>query len=200
MPPPPRMQAYKPLSEAKKKRIAKNAAKADRMKPSNATFGVSFGTALAIALIGWRFYRAFHRYERAAPQANAVQAATLEDFDPKAIIAAMDKEVEKMVAEPSTAEARDWLDTAKYPNHGVMEMSIENAREMVGGFYQRGAEKVYVFDPTTLGNTVITAQIGVTLPSDTAQRKQCLAWAAKYEGGEPPSPDQGQKYLLITTD
>ncbi len=200
MPPPPRMQAYKPLSEAKKKKIAKNAAKADRMKPSNATFGVSFGTALAIALIGWRFYRAFHRYQRPAPQANAVQTATLEDFDPKTILVALDKEVERMIAERSTAEARDWLDTAKYPNHGVMEMSIENAREMVGGFYQRGAEKVYVFDPTTIGNTVITAQIGVKLPRDTAQRKQCLEWAAKYEGGEPPSPDQGQKFLLIATD
>ena len=141
MPPPPRMQAYKPLSEAKKKKIAKNAAKADRMKPSNATFGVSFGAVLAFALIGWRFYRAFHRFQRPSPQANAVQAATLEDFDPKTILVALDKEVERMIAERSTAEARDWLDTAKYPNHGVMEMSIENAREMVGGFYQRARRK-----------------------------------------------------------
>jgi hypothetical protein len=71
---------------------------------------------------------------------------------------------------------------------------------MVAGFYQRGAEKVYILDPTTIGNAVITAQIGVKLPRDPNQRKQCLEWAAKYEGEEQPSPDRGQKYLLITTD
>jgi DNA-directed RNA polymerase subunit RPC12/RpoP len=200
LPAPSRVKAYKPLSEAKKKQIAKRAAKADRMKPSNATVGVSFGAVLAVALIGWRVYRTFNRFERAAARANAVQAATEEDFDPKAMLVEMDKDVEKMIAESSTAEARDWLDTTKHPNHGVMEMSIENAREMVAGFYQRGAEKVYILDPTTINNAVITAQIGVKLPRDSAQRKQCLEWAAKYEEEEKPSADRGQKYLLITTD
>jgi hypothetical protein len=200
LPAPARIKAYKPLSEAKKKQIAKRAAKADRMKPSNATVGVSFGAVLAFALIGWRVYRIFNRFERAAARTNAVQAATEEDFDPKAMLVEMDKDVDRMIAEPSTAEARDWLDTTKHPNHGVMEMSIEKAREMVAGFYQRGAEKVYILDPTTINNAVITAQIGVKLPRDSAQRKQCLEWAAKYEEEEQPSPDRGQKYLLITTD
>ncbi len=191
---------YKPLSEAKKKQIAKRAAKADRMKPSNATLGVSFGTVLAIALIGWRVHRIFTRFERAAARANAAQAATDEDFDPRVILVEMDKAVEKMIADPSTAEARDWLDAAKHPNHAVMGMSIEKAREMVAGFYERGSAKVCIIEPTTMGNTVNAAQIAVKLPQDPAQRKQCLEWAARYEEGEPPSPDRGQKYLLITTD
>jgi hypothetical protein len=201
IPPPPRTTAYKPLSEAKKKQIAKRAATRDRMMPSNASMGVSFGAVLAIALFGWRIYRRVDRsIERAAERANAAQTATVEDFDPKVILVVADKAVEKMIAEPSTAEARDWLDTAKYPNHRVTEMPIENAREMVAGFYQRGAEKVYILDPTTTGNAVITAQIGVKLPEDPTQRKQCLEWAAKYDGGGPPSLDQGQKYLVVTTD
>jgi DNA-directed RNA polymerase subunit RPC12/RpoP len=200
IPPPPRMKDYRTLSEAKKKQIAKRAAKVDRMKTSNATFGVSFGAVFLIALVGWRVYRVLNRFERAAARANALQSATEEDFDPKAFLVEADKAVEKMIAESSTAEARDWLDNSKYPNHGVMEMSIENAREMVAGFYERGAEKVYIIDPTTIGNALITALIGVKLPQDSTKRKQCLEWAAKYEEGGAPSPDQGQKYLLITTD
>ena len=148
--PPPAPLNYKPLSEAKKKQIAKRAAKADRMKPSNATLGVSFGTVLAIALIGWRVHRIFTRFERAAARANAAQAATDEDFDPRVILVEMDKAVEKMIADPSTAEARDWLDAAKHPNHAVMGMSIEKAREMVAGFYERGSAKVCIIEPTTM--------------------------------------------------
>ena len=49
IPPPPRMKAYTPLSEGKKKQIAKRAAKLERMKPSNATIGVSFGAVLAVS-------------------------------------------------------------------------------------------------------------------------------------------------------
>ena len=94
----------------------------------------------------------------------------------------------------------DWLDAAKYPNHSVMEMSAENARAMVAGFYERGAEKVYVLDPTALGNSLVTAQFAVKLPKDAAARQKCLEWEAKYQEQDHPSPDQGQKYLLITTD
>ncbi|MHB1558905.1 MAG: hypothetical protein ACYC61_15740 [Isosphaeraceae bacterium] len=197
--PPPKRLDYAPLSEAKKKKIAKRAAKADRLKPSNATVGVSFGAVLAFALIGWRIYRVVHRIERAA-RADDAQVATMEDFDPKRILAAMDEEAEQRIAEKSTAEARDWLDTARYPNHQVMKMSLDTAREMVAGFYQRGAEKVYVLEPETLGSSVMTAEFGVTLPTDAAKRKQCLEWAAKYEESDGPTPDQGQRYLLVATD
>ncbi len=73
-PPLPGRDHYKPLSEKKKKQIAKRAGKLDRLKPSTAGLGVSFGTVLAIALIGWRFYRIAHRMERAAARANAAQS------------------------------------------------------------------------------------------------------------------------------
>jgi hypothetical protein len=105
-----------------------------------------------------------------------------------------------MIAQPNTTEARDWLDAAKHPNHGVMEMSAENARAMVAGFYERGAQQVYVLDPTNIGDSLITAQFAVKLPQDPARRQQCLAWAAKYSEQHQPSADHGQKYLLISTD
>ncbi len=197
--PPPKRLDYAPLSEAKKKKIAKRAAKHDRLKPSSASVGVSFGAVLAFALVGWRIYRVVHRIERAA-RADDVQVATLEDFDPKVIFAAMDRETEKRIADKSSAEARDWLDTARYPNHQVMEMSLDNAREMVAGFYERGAEKVYVLEPEPTASAVVTAAFGVKLPSDAAKRKQCLEWAARYEESGGPTPDQGQRYLTIETD
>lgn len=198
MPPPKRLD-YAPMSEAKKKKIAKRAAKLDRLKPSTASVGVSFGAVLAFALVGWRIYRVVHRIERAA-RADDVQVATMEDFDPKKILAALDQQTEQRIADKSSAEARDWLDTAKYPNHQVMEMSLENAREMVAGFYQRGAEKVHVLEPEPMASSVVTAAFGVKLPSDAAKRKQCLEWAARYEQSDGPTPDQGQRYLTIETD
>ncbi len=198
MPPPKRLD-YAPISEAKKKKIARRAAKADRLKPSNATVGVSFGAVIAFALVGWRIYRVVHRFERAA-RADDAQVATMEDFDPKKILAALDQQTEQRIADKSSAEARDWLDTARYPNHQVMEMSLDNAREMVAGFYQRGAEKVYVLEPEPVASAVVTAAFGVKLPSDAAKRKQCLEWAAKYEETDGPTPDQGQRFLTIETD
>ncbi len=197
----PRREGYKPLSEKKKKQIRKRADKLDRLKPSSAGLGISFGAVLAFALIGWRIYRVVNRFERAAARPNAAQSAAVDvDFDPARFLAEMDKEVEQMIAQKGTAEARDWLDAAKYPNHSVMEMSAENARAMVAGFYERGAEKVYVLDPTALGNSLVTAQFAVKLPKDAAARQKCLEWEAKYQEQDHPSPDHGQKYSLITTD
>jgi DNA-directed RNA polymerase subunit RPC12/RpoP len=199
----PRREGYKPLSDKKKKQIRKRADKLDRLKPSTAGVGISFGAVLAFALIGWRVYRVVHRFERAAARANAAQSAPEDvdvDFDPAKILAEMDKEAERMIADKGTAEARDWLDAAKYPNHSVMEMSAEDARAMVAGFYERGAEKVYVLDPVALGNNLVTAQFAVKLPQDAAARQKCLEWEAKCQEQDGPSPDRGQKYLLISTD
>jgi hypothetical protein len=197
----PRRDHYKPLSANKKKQIAQRAAKLDRMKPTSAGVGISFGAVLAVAIVGWRVYRVLNRFERAAARANAAQFAPQDvAIDPHKFLADMDKQVEQMIAQPGTAEARDWLDAAKYPNHGVMEMSTADARMMVAGFYERGAQQVYVIDPTTIGGGVMTAMFAVNLPQDPSQRQQCLAWAAKYEEDGQPSPDQGQKYLVIATD
>jgi len=200
-PPLPRRDHFKPLSEKKKKQIAKRADKLNLMKPSNAGVGISFGAVLAFALIGWRFYRIMHRFERAAARANAVQSAGEGDVvDLKTFIAEMDKESERMIAQPGTAEARDWLDPAKHPDHKVMEKSAEDARTMVAGFYERGAQKVYVLEPTKIGNAVTTALFAVELPPELAERRKCLEWAAKYQEQDGPSPDHGQKYLMISTD
>jgi hypothetical protein len=200
-PPLPRRDQFKPLSEKRKKQIAKRADKLNRMKPSNAGIGISFGAVLAFALIGWRFYRIMHRFERAAARAHAVESAPAGVVvDLKTFLADMDKVAEQMIAKPDTAEARDWLDPGKHPNHNVMEMSAENARTMVAGFYERGAQQVYVLDPTKTGDVVTTAQFAVKLPQEPAQRRKCLEWAAKYEEEDQPSADQGQKYLMISTD
>lgn len=71
---------------------------------------------------------------------------------------------------------------------------------MVADFSQRGAEKVYVLEPETMGRAVLTAEFGVKLPNDGAKRKQCLEWAAKYEESDGPALDQGQRYLTVATD
>ncbi len=199
---PSRLKPYKPLTDAQKKKIAKRAAKIEKTRVSNATVGVSFAAVLAFALFGWRIYRILNKFERVATRANAVHSATDEDFafDPKAAAAEMDKQVDAMIEQSTTAEAREWLDPVKYPTHRVMEMPPQTAREMVSGFYDRGAEKVYVLEPAAVGNLLLTAQLAVKLPKDPSQRRQCLEWAAKHEGGESPDADWGQKYLLITTD
>jgi ribosomal protein S27E len=200
---PSRLKPYKPLSAAQKKKIAKRADKIEKTKASTATVGISFGAVLAVALFGWRFYhRVARRIERATDRANAAQTAPAETdvADPKAAAAEMDQEVSTMIVQPTTAEAREWLDPVKYPNHAVMEMPTQTAREMVAGFYERGAEKVYVLEPDSVGDQWLTAQFAVRLPKDPAQRKQCLEWAAKHEGSASPAPDLGQKFLLITTD
>ena len=199
---PGRLKPYKPLSDAQKKKIAKRAEKIERSKASSATVGVSFGAVLAFALIGWRMYRIFNRIERAVNRADAVQSAPGEVIvvDPKTMAAEIDKEVATMIVQPTTAEARDWLDPAKNPNHSVAEMPLPTAREMVAGFYERGAEKVYVLDPSSINGGFVTAEFAVRLPQDPARRKQCLEWAAKHEEADSPAPDVGQKFLLITTD
>jgi DNA-directed RNA polymerase subunit RPC12/RpoP len=200
-PPLPRRDQYQPLSDKKKKNVVKRADKLDRLKPSNAGIGISFGAVLAFALIGWRMYRIMHRFERAAARAQADQSAPAgEVVDLKTFLAEMDKEVEQRIAKPGTAEARDWLDPVKHPDHEVMGMSAENARSMVAGFYERGAERVYVLEPTKIGAVDRTAEVVVKLPQEPAQRRKCLEWAAKYPEQGPPSPDQGQKYLTISTD
>jgi hypothetical protein len=196
----PRRDYYKPLSEKQKKKINKRADKLNLLKPTNASVGISFGAVIAIALFGWRMYRIMHRFERAAARANAAQSAP-EDFqiDFKTFVAENDKETEQTIARDS-AEARDWLDQGKHPNHRVMEMPAETARTMVAGFYERGAQGVYVLEPSKEGEVVMASEFAVKLPQDAAQRQKCLEWAAQYEGGGAPSPDHGQKYVIISTD
>lgn len=196
---PPRAE-YGPLSEAKKKKIAKRAEKIDKTKPSfaGASVGVSLATVLAIALFGWRIYRVTHRFGRAMDRMNAT--AEVDPSDDKVTAADVEPSIEEMIKDPNSAEAREWLDAAKHPNHYVFEMGNERARMMVAGFYERGAERVYVVDPTKEGNNVITAQFVVKLPTDPAKRKECLAFAAPYLEEDGPIPDEGQKYLLIMTD
>ncbi len=201
---PPRNKAFEPMSAEKKKRINKRADKINKEKPSfaGAGIGVSFGTIIAITLFGWRLYRIGHRVTRGLgdPPAAAAPFDVGFKFDPKAAAAEEDLEVERMLKEPGSAEAGEWLDPAKYPNHGVAEMGRERARAMVAGFYERGATRVSVLDVGPLGNTIMTSTIAVELPSEPDKRKGCLVWETQYLGGADPTTDVGQKYLLIMTD
>jgi hypothetical protein len=197
----PSRDHYKPLSEGKKKQINKRADKLNLLKPTSAGLGISFGAVLGFALLGWRLYRIMHRFERAAARSSAEQSAPehmVIDF--KTFVAALDKETEQTIASPNTKEARDWLDPAKHPKHTVVKMSAEDARTMVAGFYERGAQGVYILEPSNDGDVVMASEFAVKLPQEPAQRQKCLEWAAKYEGGGPPSPDHGQKYVTISTD
>jgi ribosomal protein S27E len=201
---PPRNKAFEPMSAEKKKKVNKRADKITKEKPSfaGAGMGVSFGTIIAITLFGWRLYRIGHRVTRALDD-PPVAGAGFEPgakFDPKAAAAEMDSDVERMLKEPGAAEAREWLDPAKFPNHGVFEMGNDRARAMTAGFYERGAKRVSVVDVSPMGNALITNTIAVELPSEADKRKQCLEWEVQYLEGEDPTADVGQKYLLIPTD
>jgi hypothetical protein len=196
----PRRDHYQPLTEKKKKKINQRADKRDRLMSTNAGVGVSFGAVLAIALFGWRLYRIMHRFERAAARANAEQSApehVVIDF--KTLVAENDKETERAIASPDSAEARDWLDQGKHPNHRVMGMPAETAGTMVAGFYERGAQRVYVLEPNKEGGIVTASEFAVKLPQDAVQRQNCLQLAAQYQGGGPPATDHGQKYVIIST-
>jgi hypothetical protein len=194
------MKAYAPLTAAQKKKIAKRADKIDRTKATTAGVGVSFGAVLAIALFGWRMHGRLNRASRSLERLRANQSAPAEVGDPAVMFAEVDKYAARMLKEPGTAEAREWLDPAKFPNHAVMEMSADHAREMVAGFYERGAERVAILDPTKLGDAMITAEIAIKLPQDPAKRKACLEWAARWQEADKPEQDLGQQYLVISTD
>lgn len=195
----PRPGDAKPLSEAKKKQIAKRAAKADRAKPSygGATYGVSFGAVLFVALLGFRVYRTVNRFSRAADRMNAASAPV--DLSPRALAAAEDEEAVEALKQPGVAEARGWLDPVKYPNHATAGLSTEAARAMVAGFYERGAESVHVLDSEPTGASLVAVNFAVKLPVEPDKRKQCLEWQARTFSIPEPTADVGQKYLLITT-
>lgn len=203
---PPRAGAFEAMTAEKKKKINKRADKIAKASPSFAGAGmsVSFGTIIAITLFGWRLYRIGHRVTRGLDNdKEPVAVAPFEPGpapDPKAAAAEGDRDVARMLKEPGAAEAREWLDPVKYPNHGVFELGNERARAMVAGFYERGARRVSVLDAEPLGNAVVTSMIAVELPDEPDKRAHCLAWETQYLEGEDPTKDLGQKYLLIMTD
>ena len=200
VPPPLPRAGASTLTAAEKEKIRKRAAKRDKEKSSFAgvSMGVSFGTVLMVALIGWRFYRVAHRMERIA---DAVTADSPVDrtSDPVADATAVDRDLEKSIADPASAEAREWLDP-KHANHVIFEWGNERAREMVEGFYHRGAEKVYVLEPSPFGKNLVTASFAVKLPVDPANRKECFAWESKIAGEEGTDADVGQKYIAVSVD
>jgi predicted Zn finger-like uncharacterized protein len=188
-----------PLTEAQKKKIAKRADRIERSKPfhGQAAFGVSFAAVFAIALFGWRVHRQLTKAERLANRNRAAQSAPAEVLDLKGYFAEVDEDVEEMISKGEAAEARDWLDSTKHQNHEVAEMSLETAREVVNGFYERGAGKVYVLGSITLGGKLVTPAFAIKLLADDGQRKLCYAWKARFPNQTQNTPEFGQKYLLF---
>jgi hypothetical protein len=195
--------AYQPMSAAQKKKIAKRADKIDKSKPyrSNAAFGVSFGTVLAIALFGWRVHRTVTRVNRIAGDNEAVQSGRdmAREFA-KAIVQGIDEAAAEEIAKPDTAEARQWLDADKFPNHAMAGMPADSARNLVAGFYEKGADKVFILSPANKGNNLVSSALAVQLPKDSAKRKACLGWQTEFQKLEEPAKDVGQKYILIPTE
>jgi hypothetical protein len=164
--------------------------------------GVSLGTIVAIALFGWGLYRIGHRDTRHTDD-RPVAAAPVEDgspLDSKVAAAEGDREADRMLKKPGAAEARQWLDPARHPNHAVYEMGNDRARAMIAGFYERGAKRVSVLAAAPLGDVVVTAVLAIELPDEPDRRSMCLAWEAQYLEGVDPTGDLAQKYLLIMTD
>ena len=162
---------------------------------------VSLGTILAITFLGWRLDRTGHDVAL-YPGDRPVAGAPFEDgslLDPKAATAEGDREAERMLRKPGAAEAREWLDPTRHPNHAVLEMGNGRARAMVAGFYDRGAKRVSVLDASPLGNAVVTAMLAIELPDEPDKRSLCLAWETQHLEGVDSTGDLGQKYLLIMT-
>ena len=196
---PPRA-GYEPMTDAKRKQIARRAAKAQSSRSFSGTgMGVSFGTVLMITLLLGRFYFRFQRGARIADNLNTAIAAPADVELHLPTVAELDKEIATQISQPITAEASEWLDP-KHADHGLMKMSNDKARALVAGFYERGAEKVYVLDPAKIGQSVISAEVAVKLPTDPARRKGCFEWCNHHFGQDDPEIDKGQSYLLLMTD
>ncbi len=191
---------YAPMTDAKRKQIAKRAAKGQSSGTFSGTgMGVSFGTVLMITLLLGRFYFRFQRGARMAERLNPAIAAPADVDAHPPTVAEIDKEIAARISQPNTAEAREWLD-AKHVDHALTKMSNEQARALVAGFYDRGAEKVYVLSPVQTGQSVTSAEVAVKLASDPAKRKNCLDWCNQHFGQDDPEFDKGQAYLVMMTD
>lgn len=198
---PPRA-GYEPLTESKKKKIARRAAKSDQEKSSFAGMGmgISFGTVLFISLfLGRIYFRVIRPMTRVANAVNAT--ADAEPFDAKKSALADDENVAQAIRANKAPEAREWLDP-KHRNHVVFEMGNDGARKMVEEFYQRGAEQVVVLDVDDFDGQLVTAEFGVKLPSDPEKRKRCFELYAQILGDDPneTTPDVGQTYLDVLVD
>ena len=198
----PSRAVYEPMTDAKRKKIEKRVKKVEKTKTSyaGAAYGVSFGTVLAISLFTWRIYRTVNKIGRLASSANAVASAPGRPLPTGP--GRRDGQGDRP-ANPRAGHGRGprLARPGQIPEprrHG--DVGRQGPRPRSPGSTIEGLRRVYVLDPTPLGNTVLTAQIAVKLPTDPAQRKACMGWEAQYLEGGDLSQDFGQTYLLITTD
>jgi hypothetical protein len=110
-----------------------------------------------------------------------------------------DQTAREELAEPSKAEAREWL---RDSSHILFEGSRPRVSGLIDDLYDNGAVKVYFTGIERLFDSDVTATIVVELPDDKSSRQKVFAVEAAFqtEAGEQPAPDVGQKYLRILLD
>lgn len=110
----------------------------------------------------------------------------------------LDAELEADIKE-SSAEARAWL---AMKNNVIFEGSKAEVIALTEAFYKAGCPKVYTTGIEKLGQTFLSASIVVVLPTDGAQRTAAFRIEKEFvaKEGEDGTPDQGQKYLMLTFD
>jgi hypothetical protein len=121
--------------------------------------------------------------------------------NPKAHVAEVDMECEKLLAAPNKAEAKSWLEE---PNkrRGFFKWGKKAPLEFVKKLYDRGAKEVIVADIESID---VLGEMGthlvIRLPQDPAQRKAILELINEHFGDEDEQrTDHGQKYELVTPD
>ncbi len=179
---PPRSEAKQPPRRSSRKRQG--------MPPYAITVAISIGALVLIVAVGVGIYRQLASGSFGSHREQVAAARIARD----------EADLEGLLLRPDASEAREWLDPDKYPDHSVRTMGAKRAREVVNGFYDRGAEKVMVVDTTRAGDKLVTSTLIVQLPPDQSRRAMCLDWEAAANDKGAPEKDRGQKFATILTD
>jgi hypothetical protein len=124
---------------------------------------------------------------------------------------ARDARYRHLASQPGSQEAIAWLQveegqwrTISGGGGSETALSTEQALALVRELYRLGARRVLAVDVDRDGGPEYedTDTLLVELPDDAAARSALFAWHASLAGtqGLAPTPDEGQKYLLVRWD
>ena len=160
-----------------------------------------------MALCAWMAWmaRGMQGAPRPAAGAEPVQTdsgdATAEDSPSADQPAASDQDCLQLLQEANRGEALAWL-TETRDSRGVARWDKNDMIALIKQFYAAGAVHVWVVDTDKVAQTEVASQFVVQLPAASPARAQVFACEARFrqQYDEDPTPDTGQKYLLLYTD